>query len=451
MRLYGFINTMGVFIHILSVASSSQKRQKRLNQRLSTPNELYDNLAKAENGSATLIHDADEDMAGGTEFTNPVFQDDTTSPSSPEVTSRTDSSQDTSSVDGRERSETATTELPERLPDTDSGVPSDRENGAGDSGSDSSKQTTPVMARTSDPGAAGRSGGSAYLDAVLSSTTLLKSGDNVDGPDDMVDVTAPPSDHEIGSAGTDGSALDSAAGPSPSPSPSLSPSSPTYVNVSFGGVLEGAAPSYMNVGPSVLQSGVPPDLSAGYEEQENTMTFADNDTGEDEKSSGSPSPTPNPALQPVLNHLPQLSEKHQGPDHNPDAADNDEDDEEPGVGSRLGLLVRPSTPPMQKRSNIEEEEEEELPDEPEPDYAKKVRFSSEVVQHDTVENKNEVDSNGEVNGDGGRRRGPLGLGNPSEHSGLTKPIEEIDGSPSQLHEEDEPTFHFNVQEEMTCL
>ena len=53
MRLYGFINTMGVFIHILSVASSSQKRQKRLNQRLSTPNELYDNLAKAENGSAT--------------------------------------------------------------------------------------------------------------------------------------------------------------------------------------------------------------------------------------------------------------------------------------------------------------------------------------------------------------------------------------------------------------
>ena len=170
-------------------------------------------------------------------------------------------------------------------------------------------------------------------------------------------------------------------------------------------------------------------MPAGYEEQETRMTFQDNDA--EVESSYDP-----------LNPTPGLAE---GLTHNPADDNDDNDDDETGAGSRLGLLVKPSTPPMRRRPGSEREGEvgEEgvgLPEEPEPDYAKKVRFSSQKLQHDGEEKKNGVDDEGDVKGER--------LGGPGEQSGL---VEEIDGAPSQLREDDEPSFHFNIQDELTAL
>ena len=400
------------------MACSSQQRQKRLLQRLLTAHGLYRNVdVEVESGEACLLHQTDQKTTRGVEVVNPVFQDDgaPSPPSSPEVTPRTDSFPDT--LDGRRLSQTATTELKGRVPqETDSGVPSDRENGA-ESGSDSGSESVSVP---SGERSADRSAGSAYLEAVLSSSPLPESGGNVHS-DDTVDVTAAPSHYDVSDATADACAPNAAPSPSLSPpSPSLSPpspsrSSPTYVNV--------------NPGSAVVRSGDLPVMPAGYEEQETSMTFQDNDA-EVESSYDPLTPTPGLA---------------EGLTHNPADDNDDNDDDETGAGSRLGLLVKPSTPPMRRRPGSEREgevgeEEEGLPEEPEPDYAKKVRFSSQKLQHDGEEKKNGVDDEGDVKGER--------LGGPGEQSGL---VEEIDGAPSQLREDDEPSFHFNIQDELTAL
>ena len=158
-------------------------------QRLSTAHGLYENVddvGKMESGEAFLLHQTGEETTRNVGVVNPVFQDDgASSPSSsPEVTPRTDSFPDTPSLDGRRLSQTATTELEGLVPrETDSGVPSDRENGA-ESGSDSGSEP---VSEPSGERSADRSAGSAYLEAVLSSSPLPESGGNVRS-DDMVDV-----------------------------------------------------------------------------------------------------------------------------------------------------------------------------------------------------------------------------------------------------------------------
>ncbi|KAK7108058.1 hypothetical protein V1264_015860 [Littorina saxatilis] len=388
----------------------SGRRQQRLIQRLTGVNDLYANtaaLGKAENGDASLttnIEITDDDAAEGIGIINPVFIDESEQ-NSPADTPRS------AFDEGGEAEVTEST----RLPDADSGVPSDRENGMD---SDSSKETTPVM-RRSEGGSPSSRGGSAYLHAVL-----MTSEDDVnDGADDMIDVTAmSPSDNDV-------------TGPE---SERFSP-------------LDDPEPDYVDA-----RSNPPPDAivdpsTGNYEEQENTMTFTD--TSEDLSLDTTLQPTHG-------SHDAELQPVDTG--RHPDM---EEEDEDVGVVSKLAMLMRPSTPPMIHRPSKKEEEEEEeenLPEEPEPDYAKKVRFRVRVTEHVNPQNEGEHpaevtggDGEGRGDDDGGREEvdpaSPEHASESSEHTeNVAHPEEKNDPEKPHITEEDAKTA-FNTEEETTSF
>ena len=333
-------------------------------------------------------------------------------------------------------------------------MPSDRENGAGDSESEGpSQDMTPVLTRSEE--SVGRAGGSSYLDAVLRSQ-YLTSAEEI-SPGEMFDVTSPPPPADY-----DG---DFSADPEPGPSeiPDYPEPGPSEI------------PDYPEPGPSEIPDYPEPAESPrdvgdvhleNQEEQETVMTFGEDEAGE---LSAPPPDFPPPPPPPIAPPPPPPPSNPSGPmslaaflqaqtkggnaeddkKYDDDKEEEEEDDDEPFSSSKLGMLVRPSTPPMQRSrsSQEEEEEEEELPDEPEPDYAKKVRFSVQVTEHTEDEPSQEEKPEDEA----GEEEEEESASEAEVQPPGSKPVEEIDGSPPELGEEDEPTFHFNVQEELTAF